>query len=271
RTSRASRASTCSGATISASTPSAAWAKASARVGPHARTPTSASTSKCSQPAVIVTGTVSPVHSVGGPRRGALSAACRDSLHVAELALEDREERGAGGLRAQDARPDADDRPATRARGVDLPGGEPTLGPDEQMHARIGREAAGQARGECRSELTSLPRALPRWPDALPHAELELGGLVEGQDVDERAGRVHGRDAGAAALLRRLFRDPLPAARALAPAARLERDDRALREDRDHARHAELGRGADDPLHLVALRHRLDERDAQRGPRRARL
>src|SRR5437870_7166207 len=35
----------------SAKTPSAAWAKASARVGPHARTPTSASTSNCSQPA----------------------------------------------------------------------------------------------------------------------------------------------------------------------------------------------------------------------------
>ena len=138
------------------------------------------------------------------------------------------------------------------------------------MHARIGGEGAGQVRGECRSERASLPRALPRWHHALPHAELELGGLVEGQDVDERAGRVDGRDEGAAALLRRLFRDPLPAARALAPAARLERDDRALGEDRDHARHAELGRGTDDPLHLVALRHRLDERDAQRGLGRAR-
>src|SRR5207302_1456509 len=59
--------------------------------------------------------------------------------------------------------------------------------------------------------------------------------------------------------------------RALAPAARLERDDRPLRGDRHDARHAKLGGRAHDRLHLAALRDRLDKRDPERrlavGPR----
>ena len=64
---------------------------------------------------------------------------------------------------------------------------------------------------------------------------------------------------------------PLPwrpaanAGRAIPPAGGLERDDGPRRQHRDDAGHAELGRGAHDRFHLVALGDRLDEGNAKRG------
>jgi len=107
----------------------------------------------------------------------------------------------------------------------------------------------------------SLPRDRRR---PFPEAEPQVGRLLEREEIGERVGRIDRGNDGAAALLRGLLRHPLPAPRALPPAGGLERDDRALREDGNDARRAELGGRADDRLHLVALRDRLDEREAER-------
>src|SRR6059058_3926842 len=103
------------------------------------------------------------------------------------------------------------------------------------MHVRAHGQGGGQALSECRSERKSLPPTLPlrrrgfpppppfgcrAWPQAEPKGR----GLVERQELGERTRHVDGGNDGAAALLRRFLGHPLPAPRALAPAARLERD-----------------------------------------------
>src|SRR5439155_10855623 len=165
RTSRCSRSSTSSGETISAKTPSAAWANASARVGPHARTPTSASTSNCSHPASVI----------GTPR---LRSACRGSSQVPESRLEDGGDRRPRRLRAEDPRADAHDPPAPRAYALDFLARQSALWPDQKVDARVWGQSGGQALSECRSERKSLPPTLPR-RRGFPQAEPEIGGLIE--------------------------------------------------------------------------------------------
>src|SRR6185369_12645614 len=85
----------------------------------------------------------------------------------------------------------------------------------------------------------------------------EVRGLVEVERVGEGTRRLDRRDDGATALLGRFLCDPLPTPGAIPPAAGLERDDGPRRQHRDDARYAELGRGAHDRFHLVALGDRL--------------
>src|SRR5262249_18295772 len=134
---------------------------------------------------------------------------------IAEASLEYCDDRRPGGLGSQDARPDADDRPAARLRALDFVTAEPTLGTDAEPDARARRQAGRQARGQ-RPPDRSLGAGGRR--RALPEAELELGGLVACQHVGERTGGAHARNDRAAALLRGFRRDPLPATGAVAPA-----------------------------------------------------
>ncbi len=83
------------------------------------------------------------------------------------------------------------------------------------------------------------------------------GAVARSERGGDRCGGVDARGVAAAALARRLDRDAAPAigARGVGP-GHAARGDR-----RDDPRRAELGRVADDAVHLVALARALDERD----------
>src|SRR4029453_14060045 len=96
---------------------------------------------------------------------------------IAEAPLEPRDDRRPRGLGSQDARADADDRPAARLRALDFFTAQPALGTDEEPDARALRQAGRQARGQRPSGRSPGTGARPRGRRrALPEAELELGG-----------------------------------------------------------------------------------------------
>src|SRR5262245_35429111 len=200
------------------------------------------------------------LRNVASPARARSSGRAR----IAEAPLEYRDDRRPGSLGPQNARADPDDREPARLRALDLVTAESALGPDEEPDACARRQAGWQARRQRLSRRPLGARARRHGcRRAFPEAELELGGLVERQQVGERAGRAHGRNDGAAALLGGLRRDALPATGAVAPAAGLERDDGPRGQHRDDVRDPELGGRPHDRLHLVALGHGLHETDLQ--------
>src|SRR2546423_9411652 len=182
------------------------------------------------------------------------------SLEVAVEVLEERRYDDGGGLGAERAPAERDDRPAARAREFDLLVVPTALRPDER------RDERGAGLNANRERIQTDAAALREEHAQFARARRDGGEAVERDRPGDRG------DSRAARLLRGFEREPTPALDAslgLSPVT--QTNVRALRQDGRDAPRAQLGRLLHDQVELLALQQSDRERQLKRRLRALRL